>query len=193
MPDISIKLIAYKNYPSICHLFERHKNNKRIISLIEKYINRCNCFYNQIDKLNITKELKIFIVESVKVRFKRDIQSVANEEMRNRINNYYQARFRASLKRAKTSRRTLNPILRKQYIEDFTFAQEGKCFYCQKEVTRKDRTLDHKIPISSLLGNDSRENLCMACKDCNDEKGNMHYLDFIELLKNKPNAHNEHS
>lgn len=47
------------------------------------------------------------------------------------------------------------------------------CYYCNKKLTEKDIvTVDHKIPFSRG-GLTTKENLVIACADCNCEKDNM--------------------
>lgn len=51
----------------------------------------------------------------------------------------------------------------------------GSCAYCGVQVTRKDgptlATVDHLVP-SSRGGTDDLANLRLACRDCNEGKGN---------------------
>lgn len=44
------------------------------------------------------------------------------------------------------------------------------CNYCNKELPFNDATIDHVIPISKK-GENSKENLVVACWDCNLKKG----------------------
>lgn len=45
----------------------------------------------------------------------------------------------------------------------------GRCSYCGKEITQKESTIDHIIP-RSKNGENSWENICLACKPCNTKK-----------------------
>lgn len=47
----------------------------------------------------------------------------------------------------------------------------GRCSYCGKEITQKESTIDHVIP-RSKGGENSWENICLACKSCNCKKDN---------------------
>ena len=58
------------------------------------------------------------------------------------------------------------------------------CYYCNKMLTDKDIvTVDHKTPISRG-GLTTKENLVLACTDCNSEKDNMTEEEYYEY-KNK--------
>lgn len=46
----------------------------------------------------------------------------------------------------------------------------GKCCYCSKSLTRTDATIDHIVP-PIRGGQNMTENLCVACKWCNGDKG----------------------
>lgn len=60
------------------------------------------------------------------------------------------------------------------------------CHYCHLDMTsRLDlRTLDHKIP-KSKGGSNREDNILIACRDCNFEKGSMDYDDYIALVKER--------
>jgi len=51
------------------------------------------------------------------------------------------------------------------------------CHYCNKPLIEQQMTLDHKHPFA-LGGDDSLENLVIACLRCNREKGNQRYEDY---------------
>lgn len=56
------------------------------------------------------------------------------------------------------------------------------CHYCGDTLKSKNRTIDHKIPISRG-GQTILENLVVSCKGCNEDKGMMNdeeYLDFLD-------------
>ena len=52
----------------------------------------------------------------------------------------------------------------------------GYCYYCECEIPTKDRTADHIIP-RIKGGDDTMDNLLIACKHCNSSKGS---LDLFE-------------
>ena len=57
---------------------------------------------------------------------------------------------------------------------------KGQCVYCEKTMERSEITVDHIMP-RSKGGLDVPENLTLACKDCNQEKGDGILIDsFIE-------------
>lgn len=57
---------------------------------------------------------------------------------------------------------------------DLTYALKGrnKCYYCGKEITLKEMTLDHVYP-KSLGGPTIPQNLVPSCRECNGRKENM--------------------
>ena len=60
------------------------------------------------------------------------------------------------------------------------------CYYCGKHIEGRDKTVDHKIPISRG-GTNARENLVMCCQSCNSHKNNRTESEYYEWRKN----HNE--
>lgn len=82
---------------------------------------------------------------------------------------------------------------RKYAVEVLMRKQNGRCAYCDIALSIKGAlgwptpTIDHIMPRSkggvSLL-----ENLCVCCKKCNREKGNMSAEDFKQ--KRRDNATN---
>jgi 5-methylcytosine-specific restriction endonuclease McrA len=58
--------------------------------------------------------------------------------------------------------------------------QEGKCFYCDKKLDKYH--IDHLIPISRGGSND-KENICIACPECNFRKGNKTPEEFETYIK----------
>lgn len=49
-------------------------------------------------------------------------------------------------------------------------SNSSKCYYCRKPTLRRDRTVEHVIPLA-LGGRHSVANIAMACRDCNIRKG----------------------
>lgn len=49
--------------------------------------------------------------------------------------------------------------------------RQEQCCYCNKEIPREDRTIDHIVPISRG-GKHSTNNLAMCCGSCNSSKRN---------------------
>lgn len=70
--------------------------------------------------------------------------------------------------------------------------QGGKCLYCGKSCIENTNhedpakaTIDHIRP-KSKGGKDSLDNLAIACRPCNKERGNRPWLDFaIEKSKDR--------
>lgn len=59
-----------------------------------------------------------------------------------------------------------------------------KCIYCEKELTQRNATSDHIIPISKG-GNNCQINIVASCKYCNGERGNILFTEYIKLKNPK--------
>ena len=60
------------------------------------------------------------------------------------------------------------------------------CHYCKARLMPDDFVLDHKIPISRLTTKAEiidETNLVVACRKCNQAKGNMDYEEFLGQIK----------
>lgn len=55
------------------------------------------------------------------------------------------------------------------------------CHYCRRELTYEDSTVDHKVP-RSKGGTLHPDNVLLACKLCNNAKGDMDYDAFVALF-----------
>lgn len=51
------------------------------------------------------------------------------------------------------------------------------CVHCCRELPRKELTLDHVIP-RSRGGTYKDDNVKLACRDCNKERGDMEFYTF---------------
>lgn len=51
----------------------------------------------------------------------------------------------------------------------------NKCFYCNKKLTKRNKTIDHIIP-QSKKGTNEKNNLVSSCLKCNSLKGNRTYM-----------------
>ena len=59
-----------------------------------------------------------------------------------------------------------------------------KCIYCEKNLTQKNATSDHVVPISKG-GNNCQINIVVSCKYCNGERGNMPFVEYLKLKNPK--------
>lgn len=66
----------------------------------------------------------------------------------------------------------------KEYLKSH---RNSKCPYCGIPLTYENATTDHIIPISNG-GSNAQVNMIVCCKNCNGERGN---LPFMEYLRNK--------
>ena len=58
---------------------------------------------------------------------------------------------------------------------------KGKCYYCEKPLSKKDATMDHWVP-KLLGGTNIRSNLRLSCFECNNSKGHKHPLEVVPVL-----------
>ena len=65
-----------------------------------------------------------------------------------------------------------------------------KCYYCGCELTDKNRTLDHMYP-RRWGGISIPENLVPSCKNCNQDKMDMSYDQFMQYRKLKTKQYKE--
>jgi hypothetical protein len=68
----------------------------------------------------------------------------------------------------------------KEFIEQ---NEDARCLYCDTNLSHENATADHIIPISKG-GNNTQVNLVVCCKDCNNERGNLDFNNYLSL-KNK--------
>ena len=60
--------------------------------------------------------------------------------------------------------------------------EKGTCYYCKRQVGRKNLTMDHVVPL--IRGGKSKKgNLVPACKECNNEKKSLLPLEWEKYLK----------
>ena len=60
--------------------------------------------------------------------------------------------------------------------------QKGICYYCHREVGRKQLTMDHVVPLSRG-GHSSKGNIVPSCKECNNKKKYLLPVEWEEYLK----------
>jgi 5-methylcytosine-specific restriction endonuclease McrA len=71
------------------------------------------------------------------------------------------------------------------FAKDFLKENENaKCIYCNKKLTHENATADHIIPISEG-GNNAQINLVVVCFDCNNERGNMRFKQYLKIKNPK--------
>lgn len=58
------------------------------------------------------------------------------------------------------------------------------CFYCGKPTDEKERTLEHVLSITSG-GNNTLDNLAIACYKCNQEAGSLSVVEKVKLRDKK--------
>ena len=71
----------------------------------------------------------------------------------------------------------IKPSIRNKIVQ-----RDGcRCCYCNKHVTKKNRSLDHITP-QLRGGSDTPENLVLTCKSCNSAKGSKSLKSYTNYL-----------
>ena len=70
------------------------------------------------------------------------------------------------------------------------YAETIICHYCGKKTTKRERHLDHIVPVESGGTNDP-SNLVVSCKQCNTRKSTREYGSFIEREIERVRVHLE--
>lgn len=69
---------------------------------------------------------------------------------------------------------------------DYKFIRQlldnDRCEYCGKKLSWNEREIEHKTPVKRG-GDNSNSNLCISCAQCNLEKGNRTYDEYLEWRK----------
>jgi 5-methylcytosine-specific restriction endonuclease McrA len=63
--------------------------------------------------------------------------------------------------------------------EFLTGTNNPKCVFCNHKLTDKNATIDHIIPISKG-GNNCQLNLIPCCIECNSERGNQNFYQYLK-------------
>ena len=59
---------------------------------------------------------------------------------------------------------------------------EGRCYYCGKEFSPKELSMDHIVPLIRG-GKSTKGNMVPACKACNNQKKHMLPVEWAEYLE----------
>jgi hypothetical protein len=71
------------------------------------------------------------------------------------------------------------------YAKDFVKGNKNAvCIYCENKLTNGNATTDHIVPISEN-GNNCQTNLLVCCRDCNNERGNLPFMEYLKLKNPK--------
>lgn len=62
--------------------------------------------------------------------------------------------------------------------------KQSRCIYCNTELNNENATADHIIPISNG-GNNTQVNLIVCCDDCNSERGNIEFKEYLSIKNTK--------
>jgi hypothetical protein len=61
-------------------------------------------------------------------------------------------------------------------------ANEIPCYWCKRPTEPGDREVDHIVPLTRG-GNHTARNLCIACRNCNQAKGDRMPDEFVESIR----------
>jgi 5-methylcytosine-specific restriction endonuclease McrA len=86
----------------------------------------------------------------------------------------------------------IKPSIRNKIVR----RDNSKCCYCNKPVSKKNRSLDHITP-QTRGGANKPSNLVLTCKSCNSQKGSKSLKEYtqyliLEGILNKQAANNIH-
>lgn len=71
------------------------------------------------------------------------------------------------------------------FAKEFLLANKNaKCIYCECKLTPENATTDHIIPISKG-GNNAQVNLMICCFDCNNQRGDLDFKDYLRIKNPK--------
>jgi 5-methylcytosine-specific restriction endonuclease McrA len=79
------------------------------------------------------------------------------------------AEFRRAMRATRRQQETAQPGDLSRSKQKVLRAQATHCFYCAKELTARNRTIDHVIPLSRG-GRHDTSNVVVACRSCNISK-----------------------
>lgn len=77
--------------------------------------------------------------------------------------------------------------VRRELREELLEEADNVCLFCRKQFPDEDLTIDHKRSLR-LMGTNDKENLVVACDECNQEKGTMGVQEFIDYLRRRGEA-----
>jgi len=101
--------------------------------------------------------------------------------------NFQHRKVRSAMRRCRVKNAGKLTIQTIQEVYDKNIITNGgvlRCVYCGKELTNKEATLEHKQPLSRG-GTNEKENLAIACRDCNCSKYNKTVEEFRGYLIKK--------
>ena len=71
------------------------------------------------------------------------------------------------------------------YAKEFVRINKGsRCIYCERILTNRNATADHIVPISNF-GNNCQVNLIVCCGECNGERGNLSFNEYLQMKNPK--------
>jgi len=97
---------------------------------------------------------------------------------------FYKNIIIVGIKKGKKSKRRTKGFSKKFLQKN----KDTKCIYCESKLDDQNASAEHIIPISKG-GNNSQINLIVACKDCNNERGDIDFLKYLRIKNPKFKNH----
>jgi hypothetical protein len=69
----------------------------------------------------------------------------------------------------------------RRYLRPLMKRQDGRCFYCLRDLIAESSSLDHVVP-QVAGGSDSYRNIVVVCHECNARKQAFQAEDYLRLL-----------
>ena len=69
-------------------------------------------------------------------------------------------------------------VARKRFRESIFEAWRWQCAYCDKQLDKHSATIDHIVP-KHKGGHSTRNNLILACSNCNRAKGSQNVFEYM--------------
>lgn len=146
-----------------------------IIKIIKKLINEKHSHFISVDG-KVYNKYKYLI--KLSIFFNKDYKNCEIRRKRFKsLENFVVVGLKFSGKNVK--RRTSGYA--KTFIDTYKYS---KCLYCNNDLSNENATADHIIPISNG-GNNTQVNLIVCCSDCNSERGNTEFKEFLKRKNRK--------
>lgn len=129
---------------------------------------------NNPEKLKLSKQKEY--IKNKEAYIKRARDWAKNNPEKAKISNLLSVRKRLATKF------NLSEHFTSSDVENLLVEQQGLCYYCSSDIS-EGYHIEHKTPLSRG-GTDTKDNLCLSCKQCNWSKGKKteeEYYKYVNL------------
>ena len=70
------------------------------------------------------------------------------------------------------------------YAKSIIQDKEINCIYCDVKLTNENASTDHIVPVSNK-GSNCQLNLLVCCNDCNSDRGNIDFYEYLKMRNEK--------